>query len=83
MLQKTTYSYICEYNDCNATYKDFINIIYFSAVHKLNQFMVDNPNVKFDAQGSYSVSALFYSNYLLESIIYKLLKSYLSDYSSF
>lgn len=36
MLQKMTYSYICEYNQCNSTYKDYINIIYFSVIHKLN-----------------------------------------------
>lgn len=45
--------------------------------------MVDNPTVKFDAPGRFSVAALFYAHYMLESIIYKLLKSYLSDYNSF
>lgn len=44
MLQNVTYVYICEFMRCEAQHRNYINIIYNSAIHKLNNYMNSNMN---------------------------------------
>lgn len=41
-LQQVTYVYVCEFVACNDTYKDYVNIIYYSIIHKLALYMEQN-----------------------------------------
>lgn len=36
--------------NCDPKYKDSLNIPYYSAIHKLNTFMIDNINVSLSDQ---------------------------------
>lgn len=60
--------------------------MYNSAVHKFNSYMLDNANFgnkKIEGQVKTDIELLFYAHYLLESTLYNLLKTYLSDYNRY
>ena len=83
MLQKVTYVYLCEYMKCSSNYKDYINIIYNSAIHKLNNYMTENKQQSALIGKSYEMQALWYSHKLMENTINELLVTYLNCYSAF
>jgi hypothetical protein len=77
---------MCEYMKCDPKYKEDVNIMYNSAVHKFNSYMLDNANFgnkNIEGQVKTDIELLFYAHYLLESTLYNLLQTYLSDYNRY
>lgn len=77
------YRNICEYMECDLTFASELNIVYKTAIHKMNLYMESHQNISEVTDRTMGFQTLIYSQNLTKNVADRVLNSYVGEYKTY
>ena len=83
IYQKYNYAYLCEFNACDPTYREYMNIIFTTTIDKANTFMKNNLGQNVITSDNFELRALLEIHAISRDVVTAVVLSYLNGLGAF